>query len=66
MTDRIGAIGSQDDMFSKMKKLLKNPIEKNNAGSKGAFVAFNDETLSKTGAVPGYADVSIHTQSTYS
>ena len=28
MTDRIGAIGSQDDMFSKMKKLLKNPIEK--------------------------------------
>ena len=66
MTDRIGAIGSQDDMFSKMKKLLKNPIEKNNAGSKGAFVAFNDETLSKTGVVPWYSDVSIHTQSTYS
>lgn len=66
MTDRIGAIGSQDDMFSKMKKLLKNPIEKNNAGSKGALVAFNDETLSKTGVVPGYSDVSIHTQSTYS
>ena len=65
MTERVGAIGSQDDMFSKIKK-FKNPIKKNNAGSKGAFVAFNDETLSKTGAVPGYADVSIHTQSTYS
>lgn len=65
MTERVGAIGSQDDMFSKIKK-FKNPIEKSNSGSKGAFVAFNDETLSKTGAVPGYADVSIHTQSTYS
>ena len=66
MTDRVGAIGSQDDMFSRIKKMIKNPIEKSNSGSKGAFVAFNDETLSKTGTVPGYSDVSIHTQSSYS
>ena len=65
MTDRIHAIGPED-MFARMKKMFKNPIEKNNAGSKGAFVAFNEQNLNNTGTVPGYSDVSIHTQSSYS
>lgn len=63
--DRIGAIGSQDDMLARMKKFFKNPIEKSNSGSKGAFVA-SLEDFSKTGNVPGYSDVSIHTQTSYS
>lgn len=62
---RIGAIGSDDDMFSRIKRMLKNPIEKTNSGSKGAFVASLDD-FSKTGNVPGYSDVSIHTQTSYS
>lgn len=63
-SDRIGAIGSQDDMLARMKKFFKNPIGKLNSESKGAFVALND--FSKTGNVPGYSDVSIHTQTSYS
>ena len=63
--DRIGAIGSQDDMLARMKKFFKNPIGKLNSESKGAFVAsLND--FSKTGNVPGYSNVSIHTQTSYS
>ena len=64
MTERIGAIGSQDDMLARVNKFLKNPFEKLNLKTKGAFVALND--FSKTGNVPGYSDVSIHTQTSYS
>lgn len=63
--NRIGAIGSQDDMLARVNKFLKNPFEKLNLKTKGAFVAsLND--FSKTGNVPGYSDVSIHTQTSYS
>lgn len=65
MTERIGAIGSQDDMLARVNKFLKNPFEKLNLKTKGACVAsLND--FSKTGNVPGYSDVSIHTQTSYS
>lgn len=62
--NRIGAIGSQDDMLARVNKFLKNPFEKLNLKGRGAFVALND--FSKTGNVPGYSDVSIHTQTSYS
>ena len=45
-----------------LKELLKNPVHRSNNGDKGAFVAFNEDNFSKTGMVPGYSDVSIHTQ----
>lgn len=65
MTNRIGAIGSQDNTSSGIQKFLKNPFEKLNLKTKGAFVAsLND--FSKTGNVPGYSNVSIHTQTSYS
>ena len=66
MADKIGAIGSQDDLLARIKKFVHtNPAEKSHNGAKGAFVATLDD-FSKTGNVPGYSDVSIHTQSSYS
>ena len=49
--DRIGAIGSQDDMLARVNKFFK----KFNSGSKGAFVAtlINKDDFSKTGNIPG-------------
>lgn len=61
--DRIGAIGSQDDMLARMKKFFKNPIGRQGGDDCASFVAFD---FSKTGNVPGYSDVSIHTQTSYS
>ena len=66
MADKIGAIGSQDDLFSRIKKFMfTNPAEKSNHTAKGAFVATLDD-FTKSGNVPGYSDVSIHTQTSYS
>lgn len=66
MADKIGAIGSQDDRFSIIKKFMfTNPAEKSHNTAKGAFVATLDD-FTKSGNVPGYSDVSIHTQTSYS
>lgn len=52
-SDRIGAIGSQDDKLARVKKFFNN--EKFNSGTKGAFVAtlINKDDFSKTGNIPG-------------
>lgn len=49
--NRIGAIGSQDDMLARVNKFFN----KFNSGSKGAFVAtlINKDDFSKTGNIPG-------------
>lgn len=54
-SDRIGAIGSQDDMLARVNKFLKNPFEKLNSKTRGAFVAtlINKDDFSKTGNIPG-------------
>ena len=62
-SDRIGAIGSQDDKLARVKKFLKNPIGRQGGNDCASFVAFD---FSKTGNVPGYSNVSIHTQTSYS
>ena len=51
MTERIGAIGSQDDMLARVNKFFM----KFNSESKGAFVAtlINKDDFSKTGNIPG-------------
>ena len=43
MTNRIGAIGSQDNTSDGIQKFLKNPMERLNSKTKGA----------KTGNIPG-------------
>lgn len=51
MTNRIGAIGSQDNTSGGIQKFFK----KLNSESKGAFVAtlINKDDFSKTGNIPG-------------
>ena len=57
----IGAIGSEDDLITRLKK--KNPaVRQYGTVKEGAFVAFKLDDFSKSGTVPGYSDVSIHTQ----
>ena len=52
MADKIGAIGSQDDLFSRIKKFMfTNPAEKSHNTAKGAFVATLDD-FTKSGNVP--------------
>lgn len=55
MTNRIGAIGSQDNTSDGIQKFLKNPMERLNSKAKGAFVAtlINKDDFSKTGNIPG-------------
>lgn len=55
MTNRIGAIGSQDNTSGGIQKFLKNPMERLNSKTKGAFVAtlINKDDFSKTGNIPG-------------
>ena len=58
----IGAIGSEDDFLTRMKRKFENPaVKQGGAAKQGAFVVTLDD-FSKTGTVPGYNDVSIHTQ----
>lgn len=66
MADAIGKIGSNDEMLAALKRMrVYNPAKKDGGKTQGAFLAqITPEDFGKTGQVPGYNDVSIHTQST--
>lgn len=60
MADPIGAISSNENKLAALKKpRMHNPAEKAQEKRVGAFLAAD---FTKRGQVPGYNDVSIHTQ----